>query len=41
MKYALVFLLKDKTGIAITKAFQKILDECNRKPSKIWVKKGS
>ena len=39
MKYEV--LLKDKTGITITKAFQKILDESNRKPSKIWVNKGS
>ena len=30
-KYALVILLKDKKGITITNAFQKILDEYNRK----------
>ena len=40
-KYAWVIPLKDKKGIAITNAFQKILDESNRKPNKIWVGKGS
>ena len=40
-KYACVILLKDKKGIRITNAFQKILDESNRKPKKIWVEKGS
>ena len=34
-KYAWVIPLKDKKGIAITNAFQKILDESNRKPNKI------
>ena len=38
-KYALVLPLKDKKGITITNAFQKILDESNRKPYKIWVEK--
>ena len=33
--------LKDKKRIKITDAFQKILDESNRKPNKIWVGKGS
>ena len=33
--------LKDKKGITITNAFQKILTECNRKPNKIWEDKGS
>ena len=33
--------LKDKKGITITNAFQKMLDCSNRKPNKIWVKKGS
>ena len=33
--------MKDKRGITITNAFQKILDESNRKPNKIWVDKGS
>ena len=32
---------KDKKGIMITNAFQKILDRSNRKPNKIWVDKGS
>ena len=27
--------------MTITNAFQKILDEANRKPNKIWVDKGS
>ena len=40
-KYALVISLKDKKGVAITNSFQKILDESNRKPNKIWVDKGS
>ena len=40
-KYALVVPLKDKKGITITNAFQKILKESNRKPNKIWVDKGS
>ena len=30
-----------KKGITITNAFQKILDESNHKPNKIWVDKGS
>ena len=33
--------MKDKEGITITNAFQKILKESNRKPNKIWVDKGS
>ena len=40
-KYARVTPLKDKKGVTITNAFQKILKEANRKPSKIWVDKGS
>ena len=40
-KYAWVIPLKDKKGITITNVFQKILDESNRKPNKIWVDKGS
>ena len=39
-KCACVIPLKDKKGITITTAFQKILDESNRKPNKIWVDKG-
>ena len=34
-KYAWVVPLKDKKGITITNAFQKILKESNRKPNKI------
>ena len=33
--------MKEKNGITITNAFQKILKESNRKPNKIWVDKGS
>ena len=33
--------LKDKKGISIVNAFQKILKQANRKPNKIWVEKGS
>ena len=33
--------MKDKRGIIITNAFQKILEESIRKPNKIWVDKGS
>ena len=40
-KYARVVPLKDKKGITITNAFQKILDCSNRKPNKIWIDKGS
>ena len=39
-KYVWVISLKDKKGITITNAFQKILDESNRKPNKTWVDKG-
>ena len=40
-KYAWVIPLKDKKGITITNASQKILKESNRKPNEIWVDKGS
>ena len=40
-KYVWVIPLKDKKGITITNAFQKILKESNRKPNKICVDKGS
>ena len=40
-KYAWVVPLKGKTGITITSAFQKVLDESNRKRNKTWVDKGS
>ena len=38
-KYAWVIPLKDKKGTTINNAFQKILDESNRKPNKILVDK--
>ena len=37
-KYTWVIVLK---GITITNAFQKILDDSKRKPTKIWVEKSS
>ena len=40
-KYAWVVPLKDKRGITIVNAFQKILDDSTRKPNKIWLGKGS
>ena len=40
-KYAWGIPLKDKKGVTITNAFQKILKESNGKPNKIWVHKGS
>ena len=40
-KYAWFMPLKDKKGITITNAFQKVLDESNRKPNKAWLDKGS
>ena len=40
-EYAWVAPLKDKKGVSIVNAFQKILDDSNRKPNKIWVDKGS
>ena len=40
-KYAWIVPLKDKKGISIANAFQKILDKWERKPNKIWVDKGS
>ena len=39
--YAWVIPLKDKKGVNIVYAFQKILDDPDRKPNKIWVDKGS
>ena len=41
IKYALVIPLKDKRGITITNAFQKILDESNHERNKIRLDKGS
>ena len=40
-KYAWVIPLKDKKGITITNALQKILHESNKKRNKIWVDKSS
>ena len=48
-KCAWVFPLKDKKGLSIVKAFQKILNDSDRseakskrcKPNEIWVDKGS
>ena len=40
-KYAWVIPLKDKKGISTVNAFQKILNESERKPNKLWVDKGS
>ena len=40
-KYTLVAPLKDKKGVSIVDAFQKILDNSNRKPNKIRVYKVS
>ena len=39
-KYTWDIPWKDKRGILITNAFQKILYESNHKPNKIWVDKG-
>ena len=36
-KYAWAVPLKDKRGVSIVHAFQKILKESDRKPNKIWV----
>ena len=36
-KYAWVVALKDKKGVSIVNAFQKILDKSGRKLKKIWV----
>ena len=40
-KYAWVIPLKDKKGVSIVNAFQKILKKSDRKPNKIRVDKGS
>ena len=39
-KYAFVISLKDKKGVSITNAFDKIIKQSNRKPNKIWVDQG-
>ena len=40
-KCARVISLKGKKGVAITNAFQKILDQSHHKPNKIWIDRGS
>ena len=40
-KYAFVIPLKDKKGISIVNAFNKIIKQSNRKPYEIWVDQGS
>ena len=40
-RYAQVVPLKDKKDVSIVDAFQKILDDSDRKPNKIWVDRGS
>ena len=40
-KYAWFAPLKDKKGVSMINAFQKILDDSKRKSNKIWVDKGS
>ena len=40
-KYALVVPLNYKKGVSIADAFQKILDDSNKKPNKICVDKGN
>ena len=40
-KYPWVVPLKNKKGISIVDAFQKISNDLYRKPKKIWVDKGS
>ena len=40
-KYTWVIPLKDAKGVTIVKAFQRILNDSKRKPSKVWVHKGS
>ena len=39
-KYAFVIPLKDKKGISIVNAFDKIIKQSNRKSNKIWVDQG-
>ena len=39
-KYAFVIPLKDKKGISIVNAFDKIIKQSERKPNKIWVDQG-
>ena len=39
-KYAFGVPLKDKKGISIVNAFNKIIKQSNKKPNKIWVDQG-
>ena len=39
-EYAFVIPIKDKKGISIVNAFNKIIKQSNRKPNKIWVDQG-
>ena len=39
-KYAFVIPLKDKKGISIVNAFNKMIKQSERKPNKIWVDQG-
>ena len=39
-KYAFIIPLKDKKGISIVNAFNKIIKQSNRKPNKVWVDHG-
>ena len=39
-KYAFVVPLKDRKGISIVNAFNKIIKQSNRKPNKIWLDQG-
>ena len=41
IKYAWVKFIKDKKGVSIVDAFEKILDDSKGKPNKVWVDKGS
>ena len=40
-KYVWVVPLKDKKGVNIVDAFQKIVKDSNRRPKKVWVNKES
>ena len=40
-KYAFVVPLKDKKGISIVNAFDKIIKQSGKKPNKMWVDQGS
>ena len=40
IKYAFIIPLKDKKGISIVNAFNKIMKQSNRQPNKIWIDQG-